>query len=154
MQRNHLLVPVIASLIILCLLVTAGCTSIPGPEPRQSTTQQQPTAPVNPPGTIAVLKTATPVTAIPTPGVNPVAVQTTTPTTTPQGTYEIRTCSGQGGGIARPGEMCPGSWISATDSFSCCTVVPVVSLDRNTTISIDPLDLEIVIDDTPGNVVP
>ncbi|PKL63667.1 MAG: hypothetical protein CVV32_12555 [Methanomicrobiales archaeon HGW-Methanomicrobiales-3] len=145
---------VIASLLILCLLVTAGCTSIPGPEPRKTTAPQQPTAPVTPQGTIAVLKTATPVTATPGPAVTPVAVQTMIPPTTPQGTYETRTCAEQGGAIARPGEMCPGTWIRATDSFSCCKEMPVPSLDRNSTLSIEPLDLEIVMDDAPGTIVP
>jgi len=154
MQRNHLLGVVIASLLILCLLLTAGCTSIPGPEPRKTTVPQQPTAPVTPQGTIAVLKTATPVTATPAPAVTPVAVQTMIPSTTPHGTYETRTCTGQGGGIARPGEMCPGTWISATDSFSCCTEVPVPSLDRTSTLSIEPPDLEIVMDDALGTVLP
>lgn len=154
MQRNRLSGVVIASLLILFLLITAGCTSIPGPEPRKSTVQEQPTGPVTPQGTIAVLKTATPVTATPGPAVTTVAVPTRIPATTPQGTYETRTCAEQGGAIARPGEMCPGTWISATDSFSCCTATPVPSLDRNSTISIEPLDLEIVMDDAPGTVVP
>jgi len=50
--------------------------------------------------------------------------------------------------------MCPGTWISATDSFSCCTEVPVPSLDRTSTLSIEPPDLEIVMDDALGTVVP
>ena len=153
MRKSDVLVLVMTSVLILCLLVTAGCTSIPGPEPRQTPAVEKTTAPVTPQARSLAIKTQTPVPTTSEPAVRPVVVQTA-PVTTPQGTYELRTCAGQGGGIAQPGEMCPGTWLSATDTFSCCQVMPVPAIDRNTTISIKPLDLVIVIDDDPGSIVP
>ncbi len=153
-KKRDLPVLVITSLLILCLLVTAGCTSIPGPEPRQTPAPEKTTAPVTPQAKTPVLKTATPAALTPGPAATLVTLQTTLPPTTPQDTYGIQTCAGQGGSIVRPGEMCPGTWIPATDSFSCCTEVPVPSLDRNSTLAIEPLDLVIVMDDAIGTVVP
>ncbi|HII99596.1 MAG TPA: hypothetical protein HA272_10205 [Methanoregula sp.] len=152
-KKRDLPVLVITSLLILCLLVTAGCTSIPGPEPRQTPALEKPPAPVTPQAKTPVLKTATPAASTPGPAATPVAVQTTLPTT-PQGTYGIQTCAGLGGAIVRPGGMCPGTWVRATDSFSCCTETPLPSIDRNSTLAIEPLDLVIVMDDAFGSVVP
>lgn len=153
-EKRDLPVLVITSLLILCLLVTAGCTSIPGPEPRQTPALEKTTPPVTPQAKTPVLKTVTPAASTPGPVATTVAVQTPLPPTTPQGTYGIQTCAGQGGAIVRPGGMCPGTWIRATDSFSCCTETPIPSIDRTSTLAIEPLDLVIVMDDAHGTVVP
>lgn len=152
MRRNDVLILVTASILVLCLLVTAGCTSIPGPEPWVTPAVEKTPVPVTPQAKTLAIKTATPSPAS-EPVTRPVTVQVT-PATTPQGTYELRTCAEQGGGIGQPGEMCPGTWLAAADTFSCCSEMPVPALDRNTTISIEPLDLVIVMDDNPGTIIP
>jgi len=152
MRRNDVLVLVTVSILILCLLVTAGCTSIPGPEPRVTPTAEKTPVPVTPQAKTLAIKTAT-LPPTPTSATRPVITQPT-PATTPQGTYELRTCAEQDGGIAQPGERCPGTWLAAADTFSCCSVMPIPAIDRNTTISIEPLDLVIVMDDNPGTIIP
>jgi hypothetical protein len=152
MRRSDVLILVTASILIISLLVTAGCTSIPGPEPRQTHPVEKTPVPVTPQARTLAIKTATPSPTL-EPANRPVTVQVT-PATTPHGTYELRTCAQQGGGTAQPGDMCPGTWLAAADTFSCCSVIPAMAIDRNTTISIEPLDLVIVIDDNPGNIIP
>jgi hypothetical protein len=144
-----------AVVLIILLLVSAGCTAIPGPEPRttlRSTTTFTPQETV----TIKTMGVSTTVMTI-----VPTAVVTTTPAngvpapaTTGQGMYETRTCAQQGGGIALPGQKCPGAWLIAGDTFSCCSTSPVRATARNTSVTIDPFVLAIVMDDDPGSVLP
>ncbi|MCK9579070.1 MAG: hypothetical protein M0Q92_01300 [Methanoregula sp.] len=156
MRRNHVLIVVMASILILCLLVTAGCTTIPGPELRQTPTPEKTTDPG--PLNVQTLakKTMTSLSPTPLPTVQSPAQPTVQSaiSSTPAGTYELRTCDGLGGMIVTPGEMCPGTWLDAANTFSCCSLMPVSAIDRNDTISIEPLDLVIIMDDNPGTVLP
>jgi hypothetical protein len=144
----------VAAVLLIFLLVSAGCTAIPGPEPRATL---MPATSVSP-KEVVTIKTmgvsTTVITTVPTP-----VVTTTNPAkgvteATGQGMYETRTCAQQGGGIALPGQKCPGAWLIAGDTFSCCSTSPVRATARNTSVTIDPFVLAIVMDDDPGSVLP
>lgn len=154
MRKNGCRGLAVAAVLVVFLVVTAGCLSIPGPETRPAVTptKQPATAAVTQPvKTVAVtpLITQSPATAPVTPAKVPV-----NPVVTQQGAYETRTCSEQGGEIARPGQMCPGTWLTATDTFSCCSVTPESAINRATVITTEPLNLIIVMNDDPGSIIP
>lgn len=109
-------------LLILCILA-AGCTSKTSVQPAPATTV---------PATHPVTKVLTPV---PTP-------QVTVPD---DGT---KTCSQLKGIIAVPGQVCPGTWLNVSDSFSCCTKPPVAGKTTNLLLVVAPLDLRIISNDT------
>lgn len=144
---------VVSLLLILCLIVTAGCTDIPGPEPRKATPTPTPTPDLIPMKTMRV--TTTLVTVVPTvPAPERTAPPARPAVTQAPGTYELRTCAQMGGVIVNPGERCPGTWLPAPDTFSCCSEPAVTVIDRNASITVDPFDLEIRLDDDPGRILP
>ena len=153
-KRNHPGYPAAVVLIIL-LLMSAGCTSIPGPEPRTVPITASPTpteiVTIN---TMRVMTTPVPM-GLPT--LAPAAVPSKEVPATPsplKAADESRGCAQQGGGIARPGQQCPGTWLIASDTFNCCSAVPVREISRNTSVTIEPFDLVIVIDDDSGSILP
>ncbi len=154
MRKNRCRVLAVAAFLVMILVVTAGCLSIPGPETRPAVTptKQPATASVTQPvKTVAMttMVTQPPATAPVTPAMVPVS-----PVVTQQGAYETRTCADQGGEVARPGQMCPGTWLAATDTFSCCSVPPESAITRTTVITTEPLNLIIVMNDDPGSIIP
>jgi len=69
-----------------------------------------------------------------------------TPVPTPQITLSddgSKTCSQLQGTVAVPGQVCPGTWLTASDSFSCCSKKPVTGKIPKTSVAVDPLDLRI-----------
>jgi hypothetical protein len=153
--RRRFLFTLVAVLFIL-LVISSGCTSIPGPAPRAA-----PAAPATPtPEQVAPLKTlrvSTPSVTATLPPVTTGTVSprvTTVPVTPPQGIFELRTCSQQGGGIAVPGQVCPGTWLIAADTFSCCPVPPVRPGIRNASVTVEPFVVLIQMDDDPGSITP
>ena len=108
-------------LIVICLL-TAGCTS---------RTDVQP-APATPASPKYVAKGISPA---PTPQV----------TVVDDGT---KTCSQLKGTFAIPGQECPGTWLTASDSFSCCSKTPVAGKTKKPRLVVAPLDLRITHNDT------
>ena len=70
-------------------------------------------------GRSAVNDTLTPNPVIATPTSAPAAT-TAVPVPTMQG-IAARTCSQLGGDLCSATEDCPGSWLDAADSFSCCS---------------------------------
>ena len=149
MRKNHVAFAAAALVLAACFLVTAGCTSIPGPEARFTPIPTTTPVPVTPQVKVTTVK-VTPVTVSVTPAV-PIAAVTTAPE---QGMYETRTCAGLGGFAVGPGQECPGTWISAGDTFNCCSTGPVRAVTQNVTVNISPLDLLIVMDDDPGSILP
>jgi hypothetical protein len=141
----------VTSILILCLLIAAGCTSIPGPEPRSTPAPVKTTVPVTPQVKHTLVKTTTE--PVPVMATSKPVVQLS-PAATLSGTYESRTCAQQGGGIVQPGQQCPGSWLIAADTFSCCSVAPVSALSRNASITLEPFDLTLSLDDDPGSILP
>ncbi len=154
MHKNGCRVLAVAAVLVVVLVVMAGCLSIPGPETKPAVT------PTKQPATSATTQQVKTV-AVTTPVTQPPATAPTTPTAgpvnpvvTPQGAYETRTCADQRGEIARPGQMCPGTWLAATDTFSCCSVTPVSAINRSTVMKTEPLNLIIVMNDDPGSIIP
>ena len=47
-----------------------------------------------------------------------------------------------------PGQVCPGTWLNASDSFSCCSNLPVAGKTTNPRLVVAPLDLRITSNDT------
>jgi hypothetical protein len=113
-------------LLIVCLLVT-GCTS---------RTDVQPVSATPLPTTYAV-KGFTPA---PTPQV-----------LVPDGGSEVgdgtKACSQLNGTIAVPGQVCPGTWLTVSDSFSCCSKIPVIEKTAKPQLTVAPLNLQITHDD-------
>ncbi len=109
-------------LLILCILA-AGCTS-------KTTVQPIPVTTV--PATHPVTKVLTP-------------VPTTQVTVTDDGS---KTCSQLKGTIAIPGQVCPAIWLNASDSFSCCSKLPVSAKTTKPGLVVAPLDLRITSNDT------
>jgi len=139
-------------LLLICLLASAGCTSIPGPDVRFTPSMTKTPEPVTPQVKAPTLKATTaPVIPVTTVGV-------TTTVTTPAGrapaAYEVRTCAAQGGFTVTAGEQCPGSWLTAADTFNCCSLTPVRETGRNETVTVEPFDLVIVMNDDPGSILP
>jgi hypothetical protein len=133
-----------AVLLVLALLVTA-CTSIPGPE-----SSRKATAVTTPPYPVV---TGTPA---------PVAVKTTRMTLAPRTTvpipvttgYESKTCSEQGGTEVIYGQQCTGTYLAATDTFSCCSSKPARAGTGNATVTVTPFNLTVNLDDSPGSIGP
>jgi hypothetical protein len=140
----------VMAVLIVFLLVTSGCTSIPGPEPRTTIAPIKTTVPVTPQVKITVAPTPQPSRVAVT---TPTMVQMTPPRSSP-GMFESRTCVQQGGGIAVAGQQCPGAWLLSTDSFSCCSVPPVRDPVLNTSVVIEPFGIAILLDDDPGSIQP
>ena len=154
MQKNGYPVLAVAAVLVVFLVVTAGCLSIPGPEPRPTATpakQPATTAATPPVKTVAVTTVVTQPTAT---APVPLTTVQVNPRVAGQGAYETRTCAEQGGALARPGQTCPGTWLAATDTFSCCSVMPVSAINRTTVMETGPLNLIIVMNDDPGSIIP
>ncbi|NMB79750.1 MAG: hypothetical protein GYA23_11730 [Methanomicrobiales archaeon] len=138
-------------LLLVAVLLCAGCTSIPGPDVRftpSPTPTEVPVPTMVKPSAIRATTAPTPVAAA-----SP-SVMTTTMTSAAGGMYETRTCAQMEGSLVRPGEMCPGAWLEATDTFSCCSKAPRSSLNRNATVTVKPFSLAIEMDDDPGSILP
>jgi hypothetical protein len=151
-MERHAQVFTVSAVLVMCLLIAAGCTSIPGPESRQIPVTASTTVPVTPqvkaPAQVTTLPPPVPVTtSIPSPA-------QVTPASTAPGTYELRTCTQAAGTVVLPGEKCPGSWLTASDTFSCCSQKAVRAIDRNASITVVPFDLTIAMDDTIGSTLP
>ncbi|MHB8164429.1 MAG: hypothetical protein ACYDDV_08770 [Methanoregula sp.] len=70
-----------------------------------------------------------------------------TPSPTPQPEDGSKTCSQLQGTIAVPGQVCPGTWLTASDSFSCCSKTPVAGSTSNPLVMVEPLALRIIHND-------
>ena len=142
--------------LISILLISSGCTSIPGPEPRSAPAIMTTLTP-NVVVTMNKMRVITPQapTVSPTLKTTTVPLKGTTVTPSPDpATNQSLTCAQQNGVIALPGQQCPGTWLIALDTFSCCSTVPVREVIRNTSVIIEPFNLVIVMDDDPGNILP
>jgi len=156
MRTRSIPVFTMAAVLITVLLISSGCTSIPGPESRPTlaiTATPVTTAVVM----INTMRAATtPAISVP-PTLNPGTVPTggiTPAVSLSQATNTSLTCAQQGGSIAVPGQQCHGTWLMAPDTFSCCSQVPVRETSRNTSVAMEPFDLVIVMDDDPGSILP
>ena len=145
MMEDRSVLCLLAAILIVCSLAAAGCTSIPGPGSGAGTTATTtPSAPVQ---TVQ----ATPVQTVPMTGNFPMRQPTAAP---PVASSVNQTCAMQGGVIVTPGLTCPGVWLPATDTSSCCSVQPVPVVTTNPPITVEPLDLSVRMDDDLGSIVP
>ena len=145
-----------AILLLVIFPLAAGCLSVPGPESQKKTP------------TVTAAVTRSPETTVPVTTVvqraivtAPAAERTTTlphpPVTTAPtvSRYAADTCTGQGGSLVLPGQTCPGAWLVATNTFSCCFVKPVDATNgSNKTLSAAPFTLTVNIDDDLGSIRP
>ncbi len=144
-----------AILLLVIFPLAAGCLSVPGPESQKKTPavtaavtrSAQTTAPATTvvQRTVVTAPAAERTTTLPTP------VATTAPTVS---RYAVETCTGQGGSLVLPGQMCPGAWLVATNTFSCCSVKPVDTKGSNKPLSAAPFTLTVNIDDNLGSIRP
>ncbi len=107
-------------ILVLCILA-AGCTSAPVAKP------------------------------VPTSQPTPYMTKAVTPVPVPQVTVSddgSKTCTELKGTPVVPGQVCPGSWLNASDSFSCCSKTPVAGKSTKTPIVVAPLDLRLSHNDT------
>jgi hypothetical protein len=152
--HNPPVIPI--AVVLLLLFISAGCTSIPGPEKRYAlpgtmTPVPEEVVTIKTMRLTTTLATTIPPTVIPAAEPSKGITETASPS---QGTFESRSCAQQGGGIARPGQQCPGTWLIAVDTFSCCSAPPVNAGPRNASITIKPFDLTIVMNDDLGSILP
>jgi hypothetical protein len=121
-----------AILILLCLVMAAGCSGrSEGPgAPAQEPTEPRPTT------KIPVTPEPSP---LPTPGDG-------------GGLFAEQTCTEQGGTVVVAGQDCTGEWLGASDTFSCCSEKPVSKEISGTASAIRPFDFLLVFDDDPGRI--
>lgn len=145
------------SAIMLLVLspLAAGCLSVPGPESQKKTPTITAAVTRSPqattPATTAVQRTAVTMAT---------AAATTTPATiattgTPgNARYAPATCTERGGFLVLPGQQCPGAWLAATNTFSCCSVKPVTAAGGDRALTAVPFTMTVNIDDNLGSIQP
>lgn len=142
----------LAVLVLLLLPIAAGCLTVPGPENVQKT----PVVTTTEPTPVVTKMTAAKLTRTTAPTAPVTAAATPVPASTPgaKTTYATGTCPAEGGFPAGPGQTCPGTWLAATDTFSCCSAAPVYAGSGNTSIVAEPFVILAEPDDSPGSVIP
>jgi hypothetical protein len=96
-------------------------------------------------------------TLVPTPVQTPPHIPTTVTTspTPAQGSGNgLMTCAQQGGTITVAGQTTTGTWLDASDTFSCSSIKPTLASKGNQTISITTFNLTIIQNDDLGTIVP
>jgi len=144
-----------AILLLVIFPLAAGCLSVPGPESQKKTptitAAVTRSAQTTAPATTVVQRTVVTTPAAERTTILPSPVATTAPTVS---RYAAETCTGQGGSLALPGQTCPGAWLAATNTFSCCSVKPVDAKGSDKSLSAAPFTLTVNIDDTLGSIRP
>ena len=155
MRKVSLFFAVSVTLLLVLFPLAAGCLSVPGPESAKKTT----------PVTAAVTRSSQ---ATAVPPAQTAGVQSPVPTTAPAVTttvsagvetpgkegYAAATCEDLGGFLVVPGETCSGTWLPATNTFSCCSARPARAAGTNKTISAAPFSMTVNIDDSLGSITP
>jgi hypothetical protein len=151
LQRSFALMAV---LLLVFFPLVAGCLSVPGPE-SQKKTPTVTAAVTRSPETTAPVTTVVQRTVVTAPATGRTTIPTYGTTTAPiVSRYAADTCTGQGGSLVLPGQTCPGAWLAATNTFSCCSIKPADARGSNKTISAAPFTLTVNIDDTLGSIRP
>lgn len=152
-------ISVFALFAVLLLVLTplvAGCLTVPGPEDGKK--YPVITRPTTIPHVAKTTVARTPVVTQ-----TPALAKTPVPATisaTPLGTLAVSsgTCTQIGGTIVTPGYTCPGPWLAASDTFSCCSKIPVAetfgSSNESVTAIPPAFSLSVNLDDDPGSIVP
>lgn len=151
LQRSFALMAV---LLLVFFPLVAGCLSVPGPE-SQKKTPTVTAAVTRSPETTAPVTTVVQRTVVTAPATGRTTIPTSGTTTAPiVSRYAADTCTGLGGSLVLPGQTCPGAWLAATNTFSCCSIKPADARGSNKTISAAPFTLTVNIDDTLGSIRP
>lgn len=152
MHKTPLLIVLVVLLLALTPL-TAGCLSIPGPEDGKKTPVVTPVTTTAAPERTNAIQT-------------PLTRRAFTPVTTPvpatsagsTGGAVTATCTQQGGTAMQAGYRCTGTWLAASDTFSCCSTVPVreTAATGNATGTLIPptFSLSVNLDDNLGSITP
>jgi hypothetical protein len=148
--------PVFALFAVLLLIFTpliAGCLTVPGPEDGKK--YPVVTRPTTVPPVVKSTVVKTPVVTQ-----TPASIITSVPATTPPLTLTVSsgTCSQVGGTVVTPGYSCTGTWLAASDTFSCCSGIPVPETygsSNESVMAIPPaFSLSVNLDDDPGSIIP
>ena len=144
---------ILATLLLVLSPLVAGCLTVPGPESAKKTTPAITTTEMERP--VATLSSVTPavtrVTAVRTPMVTTAPVTVITMSTSG---YASGTCAEIGGSVVSYGQQCKGTWLAATNTFSCCSVPPVTVASVNQPVTVSPFNLTVNIDDSLGSIMP
>ncbi|WP_321506137.1 hypothetical protein [uncultured Methanoregula sp.] len=142
-------------LLLISMLVIAGCASVPAPGGSLVSTPSKTTAPTPAPASLTPSVTTAPPltlrTIVPATTSTPLPPVTTPPA---ESRYVVKTCAELGGFIANPGERCPGVWQDSTEAFSCCSAEPVPNVASDLSVTVLPLDLRVNLADYPGSIIP
>jgi hypothetical protein len=143
----------LATLLLVLSPLIAGCLTVPGPESAKKTTPAMTTMEIERPVTTvsSVTPAVTRMTAARTPMVTTVPV---TIVTTLKSGYASGTCAELGGSVVSPGQQCKGSWLAATNTFSCCSIPPVAVERANQSVTVFPFDLTVSVEDSLGSITP
>jgi hypothetical protein len=111
MEKRKLLIELIV-ISVICIVLTSGCVKEKGAAPSSTPTST----------------TAPPVTSTPS----------VTPITESGG---LKTCAELNGYECGLGEDCPGEWLDASDTFSCCSEPCTSSTSDDGIVTIEPFEL-------------
>jgi hypothetical protein len=146
----------VAVLLLVATPLFAGCLTVPGPEDgkKYPVVTRPTTIPHVAKTTVAKTPVVTPTSALAK------TVPATISPAIPPGTLAVSsgTCTQIGGTVVTPGYTCTGSWLAASDTFSCCSKIPVAETvgNRNASVTVIPpaFSLSVNLDDDPGSIVP
>ncbi len=147
----------VAVLLLVLTPLVAGCLTVPGPEDGKK--YPVVTRPTTIPHVVKTTVAKTPV-VTPTPALAKTSVPATISPATSPGTLAVSsgTCTQIGGTIVTPGYTCTGPWLAASDTFSCCSVIPVAETSGSSNASVTAIppafSLSVNLDDDPGSIVP
>ena len=157
MTRNLPVFAIFAVLLLVTTPLVAGCLTVPGPEDGKK--YPVVTRPTTIPHVAKTTVVRTPV-ATPAPSLAEPSVSATIAPVTSLGNLVVSsgTCTQIGGTVVTPGFTCTGSWLAASDTFSCCSEIPVAEPvgSSNASVTAIPMafSLSVNLDDDPGSIVP
>jgi len=133
MRKKTLVLSVGVMILLIGTLIVAGCTGPSGSSAPQSVTSPTPALPM-----VKITKV--------TPTPQTIAVQ--------EQVNEAMTCTQRGGFLTVAGQRCPGTWLIAANTYSCCSQEPVRVGTGNTTITTESFDIIINFNDDLGDIIP
>ena len=142
MTKIRAVFALLAVTLLVLMPFVAGCLTVPGPESTKKTT------PVTAAVTRSPQTTSPAITAAQSPVVTPFPATHAISQTS----YASGTCTDLKGYLVSPGQQCNGAWITATNTFSCCSVPPVKAGHDNNTVSVAAFTLTVNSDDSLGDI--
>jgi hypothetical protein len=62
----------------------------------------------------------------------------------------VKTCTGLGGTVTSAGQTCPGTYLTASDTFSCCSAKPAAGASPAAVLTIEPFTVSVENEDLGG----